>query len=66
MAHVGEVARAVERHPDRVVLLGAQPTSPEGEYGWIEPGSTIDGQAELVSTVRQFWRSPRTPSCSSA
>ncbi|MGH7350030.1 MAG: sugar phosphate nucleotidyltransferase, partial [Candidatus Rokuibacteriota bacterium] len=37
MAHVTEVARSLERHPDRVVLLGAPPISPEGEYGWIEP-----------------------------
>ncbi|HSL48203.1 MAG TPA: sugar phosphate nucleotidyltransferase [Candidatus Deferrimicrobiaceae bacterium] len=59
MAHVGEVARAVERHhPGRVVLLGAQPTSPEGEYGWIEPGSSVDGHDGVVSTVRQFWEKP--------
>ena len=30
MAHVQEVARVLDRHPDRVVLLGAQPTAPEG------------------------------------
>ena len=58
MAHVQEVARSLERHPDRVVLLGAQPTSPEGEYGWIEPGSPIDGHDGVVSGVREFWGKP--------
>jgi mannose-1-phosphate guanylyltransferase len=66
MAHVQEVAGALERHPDRVVLLGGQPTSPEGEYGWIEPGPAIDGDDGVVSTVRQFWEKPseaRTQMC---
>jgi mannose-1-phosphate guanylyltransferase len=66
MAHVEEVARAVERHPDRVVLLGAQPTSPEGDYGWIEPGLPADGHPGSVATVRHFWDKPseaRTQQC---
>ena len=58
MAHVEDVARAAERHPERVMLLGAQPTSPEGEYGWIEPGSPVDGYPDAVSTVRRFWEKP--------
>jgi len=58
MARVEEVARSVDRHPDRIVLLGAQPTSPEGGYGWIEPGSPIDGHDGVVSAVRQFWEKP--------
>ena len=58
MAHVGEVASAVERHPERAVLLGAQPVSAEAEYGWIEPGSPVDGHADVVSTVRHFWEKP--------
>ena len=58
LAHVQEVAGALERHPDRVVLLGSQPTSPEGEYGWIEPGASIDGDNGVVSRVRQFWEKP--------
>lgn len=58
MAHVQEVAGAVERHPDRVMLLGGQPTSPEAEYGWIEPGPSIDGALDVVSAVRRFWEKP--------
>ena len=58
MAHVQEVAGALERLPDRVVLLGGQPTSPENEDGWIEPGSPMDGHEGVVSAVRQFWEKP--------
>ncbi len=58
MAHVQEVAGALERQPDRVVLLGSQPISPEGEYGWIEPGASIDRDNGVISTVRQFWEKP--------
>jgi mannose-1-phosphate guanylyltransferase len=58
MAHVQEVAGAVDRNPDRVVLLGGQPTSPESEYGWIEPGAPIDGHNGVVSTVRRFREKP--------
>ena len=58
MAHVQAVAGALERHPDRVVLLGGQPTSPEGEYGWIEPGPPIGDDDGVVSAVRQFWEKP--------
>jgi mannose-1-phosphate guanylyltransferase len=58
MAHVQEVAGALARHPDRVALVGAQPTSPEGEYGWIEPGSPVDGHDGILSTVRRFLEKP--------
>jgi len=58
MAHVQEVVGALERNPDRVVLLGGQPTSPEGEYGWIEPGPPRVGDDDVVSMVRQFWEKP--------
>jgi mannose-1-phosphate guanylyltransferase len=58
MAHVQEVAGALDRHPDRVVVLGGQPTSPESEYGWIEPGAPIDGHNGVVSAVRRFWEKP--------
>lgn len=58
MAHIQDVGGALEGHPDRVVLLGGQPTSPDGEYGWVEPGASIDGDKGVVSRVRQFWEKP--------
>ncbi|MGH7345411.1 MAG: sugar phosphate nucleotidyltransferase [Candidatus Rokuibacteriota bacterium] len=41
LAHVTEVVRFVERHPERLILLGARPTWPEPEYGWVGPGAMI-------------------------
>jgi mannose-1-phosphate guanylyltransferase len=41
LAHVAEVVRFVERRPERLILLGARPTSAEPEYGWVRPGVTI-------------------------
>jgi mannose-1-phosphate guanylyltransferase len=59
MKHVAEVARWVDRHPQWTVLLGAQPTCPEVEYGWIEPAAYLD---ELgggpIRAVRAFREKP--------
>lgn len=59
MAHVEEVAAWVVRHPDRLVLLGAPPSDPEVEYGWIEPGALVDeAPCGPVREVRRFWEKP--------
>ncbi len=59
MAHVAEVAGWVERHPERVVLLGAPPTTPETQYGWIEPGDPLgEISTGAVRRVRHFWEKP--------
>lgn len=59
MKHVLEVAAFVERHPEWLVLLGAQPGEPEVEYGWIEPGDPLGwSTAGLISRVRRFWEKP--------
>jgi mannose-1-phosphate guanylyltransferase len=59
MAHVEEVARLVDRYPERVVLLGASPTSPDGEHAWIEPGPPVDERGEVVLAVRRLWEKPQ-------
>jgi len=41
MKHVAEAAMFVERHPERLLLLGAVPNDAEIEYGWIETGETL-------------------------
>lgn len=61
MAHVADVVLAVGAHPERVALLGALPTSPETEYGWIEPGAPIDGPDGVLRAVRAFWEKPSEP-----
>ena len=59
MAHVAEVAAWVEQNPERLVLLGAPPTSPEVEYGWIEPGESLgELSTGAVRGVKQFWEKP--------
>src|SRR5581483_9154375 len=45
-----------ERHPERVVLLGISPDSPEEAYGWIEPGASL--ASGPVFEVRRFWEKP--------
>ena len=59
MEHVRELASFVERRPHRIVLLGAPPSQPETEYGWIEPGEPVGwtGQGP-VHAIRQFREKP--------
>jgi mannose-1-phosphate guanylyltransferase len=59
MDHVADVVMAVDQHPGWVVLLGAQPTDAETEYGWIEPGQPL-GQTATgpLYRVRRFWERP--------
>lgn len=59
MDHVVQVAAFVGRHPGRLVLIGACPTEPETEYGWIEPADRLGGLAgSNVYRVRRFWEKP--------
>jgi mannose-1-phosphate guanylyltransferase len=59
MDHVARVAAWVDEHPDRLVLLGAQATEPEVEYGWIEPGRPLDAEAPVrIWEIRRFWEKP--------
>lgn len=58
MAHVLEMAVFVGRSPEWLVLLGAQPTDPETEYGWIEPGEPLGDGARPLWRVRRFHEKP--------
>jgi mannose-1-phosphate guanylyltransferase len=59
MDHVARVAAWVGEHPDRLVLLGAQATGPEVEYGWIEPGRPLDAEGPVgIWEIRRFWEKP--------
>lgn len=57
--HVDAVARFVAQHPEWIVLLGVEPTYPESEYGWIEPGRRLGwaGGAPL-DRIRRFREKP--------
>jgi mannose-1-phosphate guanylyltransferase len=45
-----------EQHPERVILIGVTPDTPEESYGWIEPGTPL--AAGDVFEVRCFWEKP--------
>ena len=38
MTHIAEVAEFLEHRPERIVVLGAEPSEPETDHGWIELG----------------------------
>ena len=57
MAHVRKAFEAAHLRRDLVILLGIEPESPETEYGWIEPGQSIQGHKQL-HRVRRFWEKP--------
>jgi mannose-1-phosphate guanylyltransferase len=45
--------------PDAIVLIGAEATHPEAEYGWIEPSQNFAKDSHIASSrVRQFWEKP--------
>ena len=49
-------------HADSLVVLGAEPQSPEVEYGWIEPGDALErGFGADLSRVNRFWETPALP-----
>jgi mannose-1-phosphate guanylyltransferase len=58
--HVADVADVVREHPGWMVLLGAPPTDPEPDYGWIEPGHILarSPAGSPIHWVRQFWEKP--------
>src|SRR6266850_4058940 len=54
-----DLAAWVREHPARLVLLGAHPTGPEVEYGWIELGRPLDSTDDRqMWEVRRFWEKP--------
>jgi mannose-1-phosphate guanylyltransferase len=59
MDRVGEALEASACHPGQIVLLGAEPSEPETDYGWIELGERLreTGTAPLYR-VRRFAEKP--------
>jgi mannose-1-phosphate guanylyltransferase len=59
LAHVGKVITFVDRHPERLVLLGARPTAADSEYGWIKPGTPLGQTADgPICRVQGFLEKP--------
>jgi mannose-1-phosphate guanylyltransferase len=60
MARVDAAFEAVTVRPDRLVLLGMVPNTPESEYGWIEPAELLSATADCeLHRVTRFWEKPR-------
>ncbi|HVI71806.1 MAG TPA: sugar phosphate nucleotidyltransferase [Pyrinomonadaceae bacterium] len=59
MSHVDAAFDAVQARPTMITLLGITPSSPETEYGWIEPQQSILGTMPLsITRVSRFWEKP--------
>jgi mannose-1-phosphate guanylyltransferase len=59
MSHIDVAIDAVEVQPATVMLLGITPTTPETEYGWIEPQPSILASAQKsITRVQKFWEKP--------
>ena len=59
MDHVDAAFEAVATRPDRLVLLGMVPDTPESEYGWIERGAAATRVRDAeIHPVRRFWEKP--------
>lgn len=59
MSHIDVAMDAIEVQPETVMLLGITPTSPETEYGWIEPQPSILASAQKsITRVSRFWEKP--------
>jgi mannose-1-phosphate guanylyltransferase len=59
MCHVADVARTVSHYPGDMIVLGAEATYAEPEYGWIEPGDTVAWSARgPLQRIRRFLEKP--------
>ena len=59
MSHIDIAFDAVRAQPETVTLLGITPTTPEKEYGWIEPERSILSSAvRSITRVKRFWEKP--------
>jgi mannose-1-phosphate guanylyltransferase len=55
---VGDAVEEASRLPDRLILMGAEPDSPEPDYGWIQPGEDVAGTGNQVRSVHSFIEKP--------
>ena len=59
MRQAASVAGYVQAHPDWLVLLGAQPSEPDADYGWIEPGDRVGSTGGWpLCQIRRFREKP--------
>jgi mannose-1-phosphate guanylyltransferase len=58
-ATVDRGLRLATAYRDRVLIVGAPPSYPEVEYGWIQPARTlVDSSLGALQFVSAFWEKP--------
>jgi mannose-1-phosphate guanylyltransferase len=51
--------RLAKIYRDQILIIGAPPTYPEVEYGWIQPGArVVDSPLTPLHYVLRFWEKP--------
>lgn len=59
MRHVARAAEIVARWPERIAVLGMEPTRPDPEYGYLARGRAIEvGEAGPAFAVDAFFEKP--------
>jgi mannose-1-phosphate guanylyltransferase len=58
MRQVNVAFDVIDERPDQIVVLGVAPTTPEPEYGWIEPASPFRCAGETLFHVHRFIEKP--------
>ena len=59
MNHVETAFETVAKSPEAVVLMGIEPHSPKGSYGWIEPCENPAGESDArIQGVKRFIEKP--------
>jgi mannose-1-phosphate guanylyltransferase len=58
--HVTDMVEVIRDHPGWIVLMGASPTDPDPDYGWVEPGELVGWSpaGTPISRVGRFWEKP--------
>src|SRR5579863_8727357 len=56
---IRSAVNCAERHPESIIVVGADAEYPEVDYGWIEPGVAVsESRPESVAHVNRFWEKP--------
>jgi mannose-1-phosphate guanylyltransferase len=57
--HIDCAFAQARSQPERVILLGIEPETPEEDYGWIEPGPPLAAEStNEFFEVTRFWEKP--------
>jgi mannose-1-phosphate guanylyltransferase len=59
VSHLERAAQLAECLPNRLVVLGAAPTRPQADFGWVEAGPVLEGLTDFgARSVKKFYEKP--------